>query len=209
VSMSQTSSLLARSTFASSKNCNVESVVSIARPTACGSYRSKAQATDQRVARGGLHRFRERDPLVRKVQSQQSLRASKFSGPRPAVASAAISLQEALQKFEVDLVTEAYFKENGYRSTRRTKICCTIGPVCCNFEQLEALAIGGMNIARLNMCHGTRQWHQSVIRSIRRLNAEKGYCVAIMVDTEGTEIHMGDLGGKTSVHAEVRWPLSL
>lgn len=103
---------------------------------------------------------------------------------------------------EVDAVTEAELKENGFRSTRRTKLICTIGPATCGFEQLEALAVGGMNVARINMCHGTRDWHRNVIRSVRRLNEEKGFAVAIMMDTEGSEIHMGDLGGAASAKAE-------
>ncbi|KAK9053488.1 hypothetical protein SSX86_030122 [Deinandra increscens subsp. villosa] len=103
-----------------------------------------------------------------------------------------------LSSIEVDTVTEAELKENGFRSTRRTKIVCTIGPATCGFEQLEALAVGGMNVARINMCHGTREWHKSVIDKVRRLNEEKGYAVAIMMDTEGSEIHMGDLGGAAS-----------
>ncbi|KAH9307843.1 hypothetical protein KI387_035754 [Taxus chinensis] len=104
---------------------------------------------------------------------------------------------------EVDSVTELDLKENGFRSTRRTKLVCTVGPACCSFEQLEALAMGGMNVARINMCHGTRDWHQNVIRNVRKLNQEKGYAVAIMMDTEGSEIHMGDLGGgAVSVKAE-------
>lgn len=104
---------------------------------------------------------------------------------------------------EVDSVTEAELKENGFRSTRRTKLVCTVGPATCGFEQLEALAVGGMNVARINMCHGTREWHKEVIDRVRRLNHEKGFAVAIMMDTEGSEIHMGDLGGASSVKADV------
>ncbi|CAN8270454.1 unnamed protein product [Cochlearia groenlandica] len=103
---------------------------------------------------------------------------------------------------EVDTVTESELKENGFRSTRRTKLICTIGPATSRFEQLEALAVGGMNVARLNMCHGTRDWHRNVIRSVRKLNEEKGFAVAIMMDTEGSEIHMGDLGGEASAKSE-------
>ncbi|EPS67863.1 hypothetical protein M569_06907, partial [Genlisea aurea] len=103
---------------------------------------------------------------------------------------------------DVDAVTEAELKENGFRSTRRTKLVCTIGPATCMPEQLEALAVGGMNVARINMCHGTREWHRQVIQRVRRLNEEKGFAVAIMMDTEGSEIHMGDLGGASSVKTE-------
>lgn len=103
---------------------------------------------------------------------------------------------------EVDSFMESDLKENGFRSTRRTKLICTIGPASCQFDQIEALASGGMNVARLNMCHGTHEWHRNVIDAVRRLNRDKGYSVAIMVDTEGSEIHMGDLGGASSAKAE-------
>lgn len=103
---------------------------------------------------------------------------------------------------EVDKVTEAELKENGSRSTRRTKLVCTIGPATCESDKLEALAVGGMNVARINMCHGTREWHRAVIERVRRLNEEKGFAVAIMMDTQGSEIHMGDLGGAASAKAE-------
>ncbi|KAG5406091.1 hypothetical protein IGI04_012210 [Brassica rapa subsp. trilocularis] len=124
-----------------------------------------------------------------------SIRASSSPEERSVVATAVSTDTAAI---DVDTVTEAELKENGFRSTRRTKLICTIGPATCGFEQLEALAEGGMNVARLNMCHGTREWHRDVIRSVRKLNEEKGFAVAIMMDTEGSEIHMGDLGGGES-----------
>ncbi|GBG63558.1 hypothetical protein CBR_g38625 [Chara braunii] len=84
-------------------------------------------------------------------------------------------------------------RANGQMGTRKTKLICTIGPATCSAEQLEALALGGMNVARLNMCHGTHDWHRQVIQTIRTLNKEKGLAVAVMIDTEGSEVHMGDL----------------
>ena len=41
---------------------------------------------------------------------------------------------------------------------------------------LEIMAVNGMNVARLNMCHGSHEWHSSVIERIRKLNKTKG-CV--------------------------------
>eukprot|EP00877_Chromochloris_zofingiensis_P000483 jgi/Chrzof1/10435/UNPLg00362.t1 len=70
---------------------------------------------------------------------------------------------------------------------------CTIGPASCSYEALQTLADNGMNVARLNMTHGNHEWHKGVVDRIRKLNSEKGYCIAIMVDTEGSEIHTGEL----------------
>ncbi|KAJ9696019.1 hypothetical protein PVL29_008332 [Vitis rotundifolia] len=102
----------------------------------------------------------------------------------------------------VDVAMEVELRENGPRSSRRTKLVCTIGPATCGLDELEALAAGGMNVARLNMCHGTREWHRTVIERVRWLNQVKGFSVSIMMDTEGSEVHMGDLGGLTSAKAE-------
>lgn len=148
-----------------------------------------------------------------------SVRASTSDSPIPDVlvsdngtgsarAAVAASGAASLAAIEVDAVTEAELKENGFRSTRRTKLVCTIGPTTCASEQLEALAVVGMNVARINMCHGTGEWHKRVIDRVRKLNEEKGYAIAIMMDTEWSEIHMGDLGGASSAKAEVKLILS-
>jgi hypothetical protein len=44
----------------------------------------------------------------------------------------------------------------------------------CPAQVLSMLADNGMNIARLNMTHGTHAWHSEVVGHIRRLNREKG-----------------------------------
>ncbi|XVF80870.1 hypothetical protein PTKIN_Ptkin15bG0110100 [Pterospermum kingtungense] len=129
----------------------------------------------------------------------ENLRVTASELPITVASSAAVTEAEGL---EVDRVTEVELQENGFRSTRRTKIVCTIGPRTCEFKDIEALAVGGMNVARVNMCHGTREWHRDVIRRVRQLNEEKGFAVAVMMDTEGSEIHMDDLNGAESAKAE-------
>ncbi|KAL5068423.1 hypothetical protein RYX36_019310 [Vicia faba] len=136
-----------------------------------------------------------RFPIIRTSSTTSQIITSDSNGVSP-------GLPPDLGSIEVDAVTETELKENGFRSTRRTKLVCTVGPATCGFEQLEALAVGGMNVARINMCHGTREWHKTVIDRVRRLNHEKGFAVAIMMDTEGSEIHMGDLAGASSAKAE-------
>lgn len=85
-------------------------------------------------------------------------------------------------------------RENGFRSTRRTKLICTIGPSCCSEEMLATLASNGMNVARLNLSHGDHQWHREIIARIRKLNEDKGFSVALMLDTEGgSEVHLASV----------------
>lgn len=103
----------------------------------------------------------------------------------------------------LDVVTEGELKEKGFSGLRKTKLVCTIGPACCSVEDLERLALGGMNVARLNMCHNTREWHRDVIRKVKRLNEEKGFCVSVMIDTEGSQCVV-DHGDPSAVKAEVR-----
>ncbi|XP_042065767.1 pyruvate kinase isozyme A, chloroplastic-like isoform X7 [Salvia splendens] len=101
-----------------------------------------------------------------------------------------------------DVVTEVELREKGFLGLRKTKLVCTIGPACCSLDDLEKLAMGGMNVARLNMCHNTREWHQDLIRKIKKLNEEKGFCVSLMIDTEGSQIQVVDHGAPSTVKAE-------
>jgi pyruvate kinase len=82
---------------------------------------------------------------------------------------------------------------NGPAVVRKTKLVCTIGPASCTYEALARLAEGGMSVARCNMCHADHSWHAAAIEAVRRVNATLGTSVAIMVDTEGSEIHTGEL----------------
>jgi pyruvate kinase len=106
--------------------------------------------------------------------------------------------------FGFDVVSEGELREKGFLGMRKTKLVCTIGPACCSLEDLEKLALGGMNVARLNMCHNGREWHRDVIRKIKSLNETKGFCVSVMIDTEGSQIHVVDHGAPSSVKAEVK-----
>lgn len=78
-------------------------------------------------------------------------------------------------------------------TVRRTKIVCTIGPATSTFEKLEALALAGMNVVRLNMSHADHESAQRIINWIRTLNRKLNYPVAIMLDTQGPEIRTGDI----------------
>ena len=75
----------------------------------------------------------------------------------------------------------------------KTKIICTIGPATESYEMLQQMYDAGMNIARLNMSHGTHQSHANVIKRIKRLNRKVKFPLAILLDTQGPEIRTGHL----------------
>jgi len=83
---------------------------------------------------------------------------------------------------------------------RKTKIICTIGPKTSPFVILKHLAENGMNIARLNMSHGTHEWHRDVIKHIKTINEKTGSSVAILLDTKGPEIRTGDVSQDMVLH---------
>lgn len=76
---------------------------------------------------------------------------------------------------------------------KKTKIICTIGPATESPEMLKKLVDTGMNIVRLNFSHGDYEEHGNRIANIHKLNADTGANVAILLDTKGPEIRLGDL----------------
>ncbi|WP_284441679.1 pyruvate kinase [Chlamydia gallinacea] len=75
----------------------------------------------------------------------------------------------------------------------RTKIICTIGPATNTPEMLEELLDAGMNVARLNFSHGNHESHGKTIHLLKELRERKGVPLAIMLDTKGPEIRLGNL----------------
>jgi pyruvate kinase len=71
---------------------------------------------------------------------------------------------------------------------RKTKIVATIGPACNSPEMLKAMIEAGMNVARLNLSHGTHTDHSKQILTLRTAARELGRNIAIMIDTRGIEI---------------------
>lgn len=82
---------------------------------------------------------------------------------------------------------------------RKTKIVCTIGPASDKVELLVELINEGMDVARLNFSHGTQVEHANRIVCIRAAAEEAQKQVAILLDTKGPEIRLGDMGGKSFV----------
>lgn len=84
-------------------------------------------------------------------------------------------------------------KEGEFVKERKTKIVCTIGPSTMNEKNLESLVRSGMNVARLNMSHGTHEEKATVIENLRKIRKRLGVPLAIMIDVEGPKIRTGEL----------------
>lgn len=80
---------------------------------------------------------------------------------------------------------------------KRTKIICTMGPAVGSYEKVLELMDAGMNVARINFSHGTHEEHAEVIARLKKAREERKVPLAIMVDTKGPEIRLGDLKGGT------------
>ena len=73
---------------------------------------------------------------------------------------------------------------------RRAKIVCTLGPAVSSQEQVNALIVAGMNMARLNLSHGSHADHDSHIAFIRKGAKDFNRAIAILVDLQGPKIRL-------------------
>jgi pyruvate kinase len=74
---------------------------------------------------------------------------------------------------------------------RRAKIVCTLGPATSTQESIRALVEAGMDVARLNLSHGSHADHERVYRMVRRASDETGHGVGIVADLQGPKIRLG------------------
>lgn len=72
----------------------------------------------------------------------------------------------------------------------KTKLVATLGPSSSDYETIKKLADAGLNLARINMSHGTYDEHSKKIEIIKRLQ-EEGYLIAILMDLKGPKIRCG------------------
>lgn len=73
---------------------------------------------------------------------------------------------------------------------RRAKIVCTMGPAVESPEKIRQLIDAGMNMARLNLSHGSYEEHQVRLDRVRHAARESGRAIAILVDLQGPKIRL-------------------
>ncbi|MFZ5437484.1 MAG: pyruvate kinase [Patescibacteria group bacterium] len=79
---------------------------------------------------------------------------------------------------------------------KRTKIVATIGPATETEEIIGQLIDAGMNVARFNTKHGTPEWHRERVQRVRKVAAEKGLPIAVLLDLQGPEIRINLRNGE-------------
>lgn len=75
---------------------------------------------------------------------------------------------------------------------RRTKIICTLGPSTDNEDVLRQLMLNGLNVARINMSHGTHEEAKRRADAVKKLRKELNLPVALLLDTKGPEVRTCD-----------------
>ncbi len=82
---------------------------------------------------------------------------------------------------------------------RKTKIVCTLGPACTESSVMEEMLLSGMNVARINMSHGTHESHRETIAAFRCVRDALKLPAAVMIDTKGPEIRLGQFKNKRAI----------
>lgn len=70
---------------------------------------------------------------------------------------------------------------------KKTKIICSIGPASDSFEVMSEMVNAGMDCARINLSHATKEGIINTIEVIRKVRKACNAPIAIMYDTKGPE----------------------
>ncbi|BDU10867.1 pyruvate kinase [Aurantimicrobium sp. INA4] len=74
---------------------------------------------------------------------------------------------------------------------RRAKIVATLGPATSSYESLKSIIEAGVDVARMNLSHGSYDVHEEVYRNVRKAAEDVGKPVAVLVDLQGPKIRLG------------------
>lgn len=90
---------------------------------------------------------------------------------------------------------------------RRAKIVATLGPASNKSAIIEKLILAGMNVARMNMSHGTHYDHAKVLKRIRNVSSKINREVAILLDLQGPKIRVDKLDQPLQLKKSEIWDI--
>lgn len=74
---------------------------------------------------------------------------------------------------------------------RRAKIVATLGPATSTYESIRAIIDAGVDVARMNLSHGSYEVHEEIYKTVRKAAADAGKAVGVFVDLQGPKIRLG------------------
>ncbi|MBZ5733387.1 pyruvate kinase [Nocardioides sp. TRM66260-LWL] len=92
---------------------------------------------------------------------------------------------------------------------RRAKIVCTLGPAVSSPRRIRELVYAGMDVARLNMSHGSHADHAEAYRLVREASDASGHGVGIFADLQGPKIRLETFAdGPTLLRRGQEWTIT-
>jgi pyruvate kinase len=82
---------------------------------------------------------------------------------------------------------------------RRVKIVATLGPAVAGREGLGRMIDAGMDVARINCAHGTREERALMIQDLRAAAAERNRHIPVLMDLRGLKLRTGPLAGEHAI----------
>jgi pyruvate kinase len=73
---------------------------------------------------------------------------------------------------------------------RRAKIVATLGPASSSYDQLRAIIEAGVDVARMNLSHGSYDVHEQIYRDVRKAASDLDRPVGVFVDLQGPKIRL-------------------
>ena len=87
------------------------------------------------------------------------------------------------------------------RVTRRAKIVATLGPATSSLEILRELVAAGLDVARLNLSHGTHDDHSASLANLRAAAEAENRRIGVLADLQGPKIRLGTFAdGPVELH---------
>ncbi len=75
----------------------------------------------------------------------------------------------------------------------KTKIVCTLGPASSDPAIMEGMVQAGMDVARINLSHGSRELQQHLLQTLRDVSRQLDRPIPLLLDLQGPKIRVGEL----------------